>query len=1093
MDHQGKLSYFVVCESSIARPSVGTTVTVHELFMNFPVRQKSVNKTYELEKIRETLESIALIRPGVSLSLRNDTTANVILQTRKCSGTLAVFAQLYGTDKADMLSTVDFQNSSYKISGYIGRCGHSRKNLQFVYINHRLVKKSKIHKVLSQTLINLPSLKAKFKQTASPDLLMHNQSAFKTPPKFSETHPVYIMQVTCPLSEYDITFEPAKTLVEFKDLESLIRCVEKLAKEFVEKQQKELAVVSESPNSCKNIENITKQTENKTNVPENVISVENFTDVLLSKTAKRTKCPPPEPLPNVPSTPQNTSDIVCRAVIGLGARKLPGIADFEDINNTSYNHSDSAEDTEKEFDRDHLGNISMANSKKDLKTKNAMQPVKHTEPTSSASKDVCIDKPLSDVIQSNAKVEQKQLGSLSIYKQSIGKFSTKGASIDERLKKQSKTSGLGGSGRQRMFSSLQKFRRVETSQLPDIDLENVTIQGTKQEDDMLGSVRPAEEVYRNNNSCVDDTNREQTTRIITDCEPGTNQRQCEALIIGDKNEGMAHGLNLVNGNSKETSMFGNQQDENADFLKSEESSPEYRAYRLVPYDTEFTQEQSVCYDSTCGNGLYVDETIRNNTQTESYTSICDMEHKESASMDIPLSGPSRKRAYEHVYKEHATKEKMMKSCSVNEAECNDKADTDCDTSDKVCNKTVLIYKSSNKGCGEHSCDITDCDELQCAIDFNTKQTTDNCNADRQWSTKYTQNVSHSDSETFDAVDIVDLPTMFSSTGCSNKSGFDSNMCIVETKKKQNESNLPTYTTQPFSPDLKESRDNIQSSMPNISPQRTPESMGFSPMCNVSDIEITTPDRCLEFESTNNDKNVLDDTEKGVEAVDTAANCNPYETSNAKECNTSKLVEEISQTMTQSVGVKSVTLSQLFTSETQNSLDLNAEDYSDKESDHLEAHGKTRGFTFADIFDQTQDEILGSMPYKAEENVKVNNTEQINSSMFSEAEWERQVIETDTVFEQDDDIHKKHVAENVERCHIEMTVPLKSYSVNSMLAVPGTSKSGGVVGVLSDMKEQMDGSQSDEDLSEADNVKWRVSGNCWKICFVFSVKKCGKQF
>lgn len=477
-----------VAESAIVRPSVGTTMTVHELFTNFPVRQKSLNKNFEMERIKEMLEGIALIRSGISFTLRNDSTGQVILSTRKCSSINATFGQLYGTVKADMLAEVRGSKEVYKIEGYIGREGHSRKNLQFVYVNGRLVKKSKIHKLLNKILLSLPALKSKPRVSTDTTIIpVNKQNVFVSPPKFSEMYPVYILEVKCPVSEYDITFEPAKTMVEFKDWDSLLSCIEEVTKSFLSKENiaintTEIECASDEP---------AKETEVVQDMP--VISTDNMKDVLVSKAAKR--CTSQKNTALLLQTPDGNSSGIepvshtekqteeyalttpvnknmnfteLHVAIGLGKRKLGMRVTTEDsqakeveneskLDKSTYLSTSTSDDSTCGPDvtvvkeQDNMKAIRKENCDGNVANKINKEP--QVTKSSSVQKDL-------GSVQTNGSVPQC---SLSRYRQSIGKFTGRQnmkINIDESLKKLNRIiPPVSKPNKMTLFSSLQRFRR----------------------------------------------------------------------------------------------------------------------------------------------------------------------------------------------------------------------------------------------------------------------------------------------------------------------------------------------------------------------------------------------------------------------------------------------------------------------------------------------------------------------------------------------------------------------------------------------------------------------------------------------------------
>lgn len=234
-----------VVESTVPRPSVGTTITSHNLFYNFPVRQKHTNQNLEFEKIRQKLEAIALVHCGISISLRNDITGQVVLQTHKTNSLLNTFTSLFGAAKSSSLCEMEAETEHFKIKAYFGKEGSSRKDHQFVYVNRRVVLKTEVSKIVNSILGRSLIVKAKTSYTKA---LLED-----SPAKHVDRYPIFVILLDCAFSEYDITFEPAKTFVQFKHWESLKDSLEKLMQSFLVKENLLLSKAdSASPkdNSC---------------------------------------------------------------------------------------------------------------------------------------------------------------------------------------------------------------------------------------------------------------------------------------------------------------------------------------------------------------------------------------------------------------------------------------------------------------------------------------------------------------------------------------------------------------------------------------------------------------------------------------------------------------------------------------------------------------------------------------------------------------------------------------------------------------------------------------------------------------------------
>ena len=148
----------------------------------------------------------------------------LILKTSKANSVAGTFAQLFTSSKSRGLCDISGSLDDFEVKGYVSKEGHHNKNLQYVYVNGRLVLKSKVHRVVNW-MISRSSISRK-----RHEVIGDNGSPSRLT---SERFGIYVINVTCPLSQYDITFDPRKTLVEFKSWGSLLRCLEKAVGDFL--------------------------------------------------------------------------------------------------------------------------------------------------------------------------------------------------------------------------------------------------------------------------------------------------------------------------------------------------------------------------------------------------------------------------------------------------------------------------------------------------------------------------------------------------------------------------------------------------------------------------------------------------------------------------------------------------------------------------------------------------------------------------------------------------------------------------------------------------------------------------------------------
>lgn len=236
-----------VFEAQTTRPSAGTTVVICNFFHNMPVRRKRVDPVLEGERIRHRLEAISLMHPCVSFTLKNDCTGAMMVQLQKAGNTYHRFVQIHGLGRAQKLGEISYSRGQLEVVGHIGREGHYNSSLQFLYVNGRLLLKTRIHKLLNFLLRRLSGSNQK---NDSPD----GQSAIRSPKqkRSQDLHGVYIIDIKCPYSEYDICLEPAKTLVEFKDWDGMLLCIEETVKAFLSRENL-VAVLSQDDSDSESL------------------------------------------------------------------------------------------------------------------------------------------------------------------------------------------------------------------------------------------------------------------------------------------------------------------------------------------------------------------------------------------------------------------------------------------------------------------------------------------------------------------------------------------------------------------------------------------------------------------------------------------------------------------------------------------------------------------------------------------------------------------------------------------------------------------------------------------------------------------------
>ncbi|XP_036887010.1 DNA mismatch repair protein Mlh3 isoform X2 [Sturnira hondurensis] len=220
------------CEADLMRPSAGTTVTVYNLFYQLPVRRKCMDPRLEFEKVRQRIEALSLMHPSISFSLRNDVSGSMVLQLPKTKDICSRFCQIYGLGKSQKLREINFKYKEFELSGYISSEAHYNKNMQFLFVNKRLILRTKLHKLID-FLLRKESIICKPK-TGSASRHVNSSPRPRSSP---ELYGIYVINVQCQFSEYDVCIEPAKTLIEFQNWDTVLVCIQEGMKKFLEKEK----------------------------------------------------------------------------------------------------------------------------------------------------------------------------------------------------------------------------------------------------------------------------------------------------------------------------------------------------------------------------------------------------------------------------------------------------------------------------------------------------------------------------------------------------------------------------------------------------------------------------------------------------------------------------------------------------------------------------------------------------------------------------------------------------------------------------------------------------------------------------------------
>ncbi|XP_028081915.1 LOW QUALITY PROTEIN: DNA mismatch repair protein MLH3-like [Camellia sinensis] len=192
------------------RQDVGTTVIVRDLFYNQPVRRKHIQSSPKkvLHSVKKCVLRIAIVHPKVFFEVVDIESEDELFCTTPSSSPLSLLTSGFGIEIFSSLHELNVSDGVLKLSGYMSspRDTSFVKACQFVYINSLYICKGPIHKLLNELVTRFNSS----------DLQEANMKLQNGKRSRSQTYETYILNLSCPRSWYDITFEPSKTSVEFK-------------------------------------------------------------------------------------------------------------------------------------------------------------------------------------------------------------------------------------------------------------------------------------------------------------------------------------------------------------------------------------------------------------------------------------------------------------------------------------------------------------------------------------------------------------------------------------------------------------------------------------------------------------------------------------------------------------------------------------------------------------------------------------------------------------------------------------------------------------------------------------------------------------
>ena len=243
-----KIEGGTVIEEDNTASVTGTSITVKNLFFNVPARKKFLKKpATESGYITDVINKTALAHPEVSFKYINN--GNLLLHTPGSNDVRAVALFVFGKDFAKKMIELEYKDSTYKISGLIGKPELSRANrsYEYLFINGRPVKSSIVSSAVEE--------------------------AYKTR-LMTGKFPVFILEINIDLTMVDVNVHPAKLEVRFDNDNEIFDFVFKAVSKCLENE----TLIPESTWDSKN----SKEVKEFFKVPEKEAKQETLYDKVFS-------------------------------------------------------------------------------------------------------------------------------------------------------------------------------------------------------------------------------------------------------------------------------------------------------------------------------------------------------------------------------------------------------------------------------------------------------------------------------------------------------------------------------------------------------------------------------------------------------------------------------------------------------------------------------------------------------------------------------------------------------------------------------------------------------------------------------------------
>ncbi|WVF69283.1 hypothetical protein IAT40_004059 [Kwoniella sp. CBS 6097] len=224
-----KTVYEGVHPSRSVHGSHGTRVEVKDIFHSIPVRREEFARISEetlLRACKKVVETLAMGNPGIDWTLwqdrgigmggRGEAGQRKLLSISGTKSSLDVFRTLFGSALTRRVQKIRVSAGLRRVDGFISLSGDVSKVHQHLYVNNYPVERGDLHLAISKQFAN--SRFATYATSGEHDDMQYSTPQSRQSPRRLERYPIFVLNITLPPNEVDVSYEPRKGVLGYKDL-----------------------------------------------------------------------------------------------------------------------------------------------------------------------------------------------------------------------------------------------------------------------------------------------------------------------------------------------------------------------------------------------------------------------------------------------------------------------------------------------------------------------------------------------------------------------------------------------------------------------------------------------------------------------------------------------------------------------------------------------------------------------------------------------------------------------------------------------------------------------------------------------------------